>query len=137
MRFRLILLLGLTVAGVVRAQAPLNTPVPLVRVNLAASAGENVLAQSAADRAQEMGFPAVAVELYRGLLARSEGDRARLTLGLASALLDDGRPAEAEQALQGFVGLRGSAWHLRASLAAMQQRKVDAARTELGQVKTD
>ena len=137
MRFRLFLLLGLGTVLVARAQAPLNSPVPLVRVNLGASAGENALALAAADRAQEMGFPAVAVELYRNLLARPEGDRSRLTLGLATALLDDGRAAEAEQALQGFVGLRGAAWHLRAALAAMQQRKVDVARSEVSQIKAD
>ncbi len=84
-----------------------------------------------------MGFPAIATELYRRLLAAPDSDRARLTLGLATALLDDGRAAEAEQVLQGFVGLRGAGWHLRLALAAMQQRKVDLARSELATIKSD
>lgn len=137
MRFRIFPVLLLATATVLCAQAPLNFPVPLVKTVPAASPGDNVVAQAAADRAAEMGFPAVAAELYRGLLAKSAGDRARLTLGLATALLDDGRGAEAEQALQGYVGLRSAAWHLRAALAAMQQRKVDAARVEMAVIRAD
>jgi tetratricopeptide (TPR) repeat protein len=120
-----------------RAQTPLNVPVPLVPAQPAPSPGDNALTLAAADRAAELGFPTVAAELYRRLLAEPEGDRTRLTLGLATALLDDGRAAEAEQVLHGFVGLRGAAWHLRAALAAMQQRKLDVARNELAAIKAD
>ena len=137
MRFRLLPVLLLASAAILRAQAPLNIPVPLVAADHAASPGDNALTLAAADRAAEMGFPTVAAELYRGLLAAPEGDRARLTLGLATALLDDGRAAEAEQALQGFIGWRGAAWHLRAALAAMQQHKLDVARAELAAIKAD
>lgn len=131
------LLLLLASAAVLRAQAPLNPPVPLVSATSVVSPGDNVLALAAAERAAEMGFPAVAAELYRGLLAAPDGDRSRLTLGLATALLDDGRAAEAEQALRGFIGWRGAAWHLRAALAAVQQRKNDVARNELAAIKAD
>lgn len=137
MRFRILPVLLLATAAMLRAQAPLNPPVPLVTVAATVSPGQSVLTLAAADRAEEMGFPAVAAELYRQLLAAPDSDRSRLTLGLATALLDDGRPAEAEQALQGFVGLRNAAWHLRAALAAMQQRKNDVARSELAAIKAD
>ena len=137
MRFRILPVLLLATAVVLRAQAPLYAPVPLVVAARTASAGDNALTLAAADRAAEMGFPAVAAELYRGLLAAPDGDRSRLTLGLATALLDDGRAAEAESALQGYIGWRGAAWHLRMALAAMQQRKVDGARGELAAIKAD
>jgi len=137
MRFRIFPVLLVATATALCAQAPLNSPVPLVKITRTPSPGDNVVAQAAAERAAEMGFPAVAVELYRGLLARSAGDRARLTIGLATALLDDGRGAEAEQALQGYVGIRSPAWHLRMALAAMQQRKVDVARAEMAAIRAD
>lgn len=137
MRFRILPVLLLATAMILRAQAPLFAPVPLVAATRAASPGDNALALAAADRAAEMGFPAVAAELYRKLLAAPDGDRARLTLRLATALLDDGRAAEAEQVLQGYVGWHGAAWHLRAALAALQQRKVDLARGELAAIKAD
>lgn len=134
---RILVLMLLGAAVVLRAQTPLNPPVPLVHLASGPSLGENALTFVAAERAEEMGFPAVAAELYRRLLAAPEADRARLTLGLATALLDDGRPAEAEQALQAQVGLRGAAWHLRAGLAAIQQRKIDVARAEITATRAD
>ena len=100
MRLRTAFVLLPALAGMLRAQAPLNPPVPLSVAAAATSPAENALELAAADRAEEMGFPTVAAGFYRNLLAASAGDRARLTLGLATALLDDGRPAEAEQALQ-------------------------------------
>jgi TolA-binding protein len=84
-----------------------------------------------------MGFPTVAARLYRNLLAAPGGDRGRLTLGLATALLDDGRPAEAEQALQGLIVGRGAAWHLRLALAAAAQQKFALAKTELAAIKPE
>ncbi|MEO6875034.1 MAG: tetratricopeptide repeat protein [Opitutaceae bacterium] len=137
MHFRIFPVLLLAVATTLRAQAPLNAPVPLVKTLRVASPGESALKLAAADRAAEMGFPAIAAELYRQLLDGPNADRARLTLGLVTALLDDGRAADAEHALQGFVGLRGSAWHLRAGLAAMQLRKVEAARAEMTAIKAE
>ena len=134
---RILFPLLLAAAACLRGQAPLNAPVPLLPAAPAVSAGESALALAAADRAQELGFPSVAAELYRGLLAGPHGDRGRLTLGLATALLDDGRPAEAELALQGYTGPRGAAWHLRAALAAAQQQKPAVARAELAAIKAE
>ncbi len=135
MRFRIHPVLLLATAAILRAQAPLNAPVPLVPPVRAASPGESALALAAAERAEEMGFPTAAAALYRGLLAAPAGDRSRLTLGLATALLDDGQAAEAERVLQGFIGMRGPAWHLRAALAAMSQQKLDVVRAELTAIK--
>jgi len=122
-----------------RAQAPeaLNRPVPLTAVStgLAVSPAMATLTLAAAQRAQELGFPATAVELYREALAVPGADRAKLTLGLVTALLDDGRIAEAEGALNGWIGQRGSAWQLRAGLAAAAARKIDAAKAALAAVK--
>jgi outer membrane protein assembly factor BamD (BamD/ComL family) len=89
-----------------------------------------LLQQQAAKHAQELGLPAVAVEIYRGLLAQPGGDRSALTLALATALLDDGRVDEADQVLQGIVAGRGAAWHLRAGLIAAIRRKFDVGRAE-------
>lgn len=115
----------------------LNRPVPLAAASAvtAVSPGAAALTLAAAQRAQELGFPATAVELYRAALAAPSADRATLTLGLVTALLDDGRVAEAESALNGFIGLRGSAWQLRAGLAAVTARKIDAAKAALAAVK--
>ena len=137
MRFRSLSVLLLILSASLRAQAPLNAPVPLVTAKPSASPAEVALALAAADRAQELGFPTVAAGLYRTLLAAPGGDRSRLTLGLASALLDDGRPAEAEKTLQEFVGLHGAAWHLRLALAAAQQQKLAQARIELTAIKAE
>ena len=115
----------------------LNRPVPLAAASAvtAVSPGAATLTLAAAQRAQELGFPATAVELYRAALAAPSADRATLTLGLVTALLDDGRVAEAESALNGWIGLRGSAWQLRAGLAAATARKIDAAKVALAAVK--
>ncbi len=115
----------------------LNRPVPLAAASAATavSPGAAALTLAAAQRAQELGFPATAVELYRTALAAPSADRATLTLGLVTALLDDGRVAEAESALNGWIGLRGSAWQLRAGLAAATARKIDAAKAALAAVK--
>ena len=115
----------------------LNRPVPLAAASAATavSPGAAALTLAAAQRAQELGFPATAVELYRAALAAPSADRATLTLGLVTALLDDGRIAEAESALNGWIGLRGSAWQLRAGLAAVTARKIDAAKAALAAVK--
>jgi TolA-binding protein len=151
MRLRLFFFLPLLAAGSANALEPINLPVPLAPRAAAVSPGEEALTLAAAQRAQEMGLPSVAIGLYRELLAEEAADasspaslRARrgstaasLTLALATALLDDGQAGEAELALRGFAGSRGSAWHLRAGLAAAQLRRVDAARTELAATRVD
>ncbi|MEI8088284.1 MAG: tetratricopeptide repeat protein [Opitutaceae bacterium] len=115
----------------------LNRPVPLAVASAATamSPGMAALTLAAAQRAQELGFPSTAVELYREALAAPNADRALLTLGLVTSLLDDGRVVEAESALNGWIGLRGSAWQLRAGLTAVTARKIDAAKVALAAVK--
>ncbi|MDB6093607.1 MAG: Tetratricopeptide 4 [Verrucomicrobia bacterium] len=137
MRFRFAVVFLATFVGMARAQPPLNPVTPLVRNELSPTPGQNALTLAAADRAQELGFPAIAAGLYRNLLGGSGGDRSRVTLGLATALLDEGLPAQAEAALQAFPGPRGAAWHLRAALAAAQQQKIPAARAEVAAIKAD
>src|SRR5208282_3818189 len=60
MRFRRILLLPLAAASLLRAQEVFYRPVPFGPAPPASSPGENSLARIAADRAQELGFPAIA-----------------------------------------------------------------------------
>jgi len=143
MRFRkllvLIMPLCLVAGAAVRAQEALNPPAPLVGPvqGTAGTPGGGVVTLSAAQRAQELGFPSVAAGIYKKLLAGPNGERAGLTLALVTVLLDDGQPAEAENVLAQFVGLRGAAWHLRAGLAALQLRKVEVARAELAATRVE
>jgi TolA-binding protein len=135
MRFRITLMVLAAVAQV-RAQEALNAPAPLVAAPVAAgSPGGGAVSLAAAQRAQELGFPSAAVALYRQLLAAPGADRAGLTLGLATALLDQGLAAEAEEALNGWAGPRGAAWHLRSGLAAAQRGRMDGAKAALGATK--
>ena len=144
MLIRAFYLLLLAAAVLARAQDPLNLPVPLAPA-AAGSPAQDALTRQATQRAQELGFPTVAAELYRELLARLQGypslprfdpaDRAGLTLALATALLDDNRPGEAERALAGYGGVRDSAWHLREGLAASRLGNLAGAQTELAVIK--
>ena len=122
-----------------RAQGPapaLNRPVPLAAIPAeTGSPGTAALTLTAARRAQELGFPATATELYRVALAQPGADRAALTPGLATALLDDGNAAEAEAALNAAPVRRGSAWQLRAGLAAFQLRKLEPVKAALAAIK--
>ena len=141
MRFRYFLLLPLAATAVLHSQEPLNRAVPFLALSAPASPGDGEMALVAARRAQELGFPALAADLYDQLLARPSGTapsiRPDLTLAFATALLDDDRPAEAEKALEILAGPRGSAWHLREGLAEAVQRRVDAARGELAAVRLE
>ncbi len=142
MRFRKLPLITVwscvAATGGVWAQEPLNPPAPLVRTaEPAVSPGGGAVTLASAQRALELGFPSVAAGIYRQLLAVPGADQAGLTLALVTALLEDGQPAEAEKALQGFVGLRGSAWQLRTGLAAVQLRKVDVARAALAAIRPE
>ncbi|MBC7366043.1 MAG: tetratricopeptide repeat protein [Undibacterium sp.] len=144
MRLRRISFISLTWAVAVttlsRAQgqgpAALNKSVPLVTAAATeTSPGAVAVTMTAALRAQEMGFPATAAGLYRGALTQAGADRAAITLGLATALLDEGNAVEAEAVLNAFVGLRGSAWQLRAGLVSVQLRKIDGAKAAVAGVK--
>ena len=119
----------------VSAQPLLEPPTPLAPASPTASPGTDGLTELAADRAQALGFPEVAAALYRELLAHPGGDRAYLILASATSLLDAGRPEEAEKVLGGFRGPRGSAWHLRAGMAAAERHRLEASKGELASVK--
>lgn len=136
---RLIPILLFSVAASLAAQEPLNAPAPLVSVpgSSPASAGANAETLLAAERAQELGFPSAAAELYRALLAQPGGDRAQLTLSLVTALLDQGEITEAQKTLETYTGLKDAAWHLRAGLVAARLHKFDEARNEIAGLKAD
>jgi TolA-binding protein len=125
-----------------QGQGPLVPAVPLVAAGEAtAVASEASRTLAAAQQAQELGLPSVAVGHYRRLLAApdlSASDRAAVGLALVTALLDGGEIADAEQTLQQLpVPARGSAWHLRAGLIAAYEKRVDAAKTELAAVRRE
>jgi outer membrane protein assembly factor BamD (BamD/ComL family) len=137
MRLSFLLVWPLAASAVLRGQEPLIRPIPFASAPAAPSPGEDAVTALAARQAQELGLPGLAAQLYRGLLAQSgagPASRDELGLALATALLDDNRPAEAEQALRG-VGAQGSAWHLRQALTLAQERKLPEARLELAAVK--
>lgn len=139
MRYRTVFILLLSAAAAaVRAQeAPLHPPAPLVTATATLSPGDEAVTAAAATRAQEMGFPSAAAALYRELLALPDGDRARWTLGLATALLDEGDATAAQAALNGYAGPHGAAWHLRAALAAAQLKNAAQAKAEIAGMKAE
>jgi outer membrane protein assembly factor BamD (BamD/ComL family) len=116
MRFLRFLGWALAASLTVRAAEPLNLPVPFASPP-AASAGSNAITGLAAKQAQQMGLPTIAAALYRQLLSLPGADRQALTLDLATALLDDRRPAEASEILFGLSSGHNAAWHLREALA--------------------
>jgi TolA-binding protein len=132
---------GVLLLAAARAEEPLNPPSPLVSVNQVIAAPGAVLQDLGGARgAQELGIPFLAASLYREVLATpagAGGDRPQLILGLTTALLDAGEISAADEALQSYPGPRGSAWHLRAGLIAVRQKKYDAARSELANIKAE
>jgi outer membrane protein assembly factor BamD (BamD/ComL family) len=131
MRLPAALAATLALAAPLAALEPLNPPVPLISARTEGTPGEFALSAVAAQRAQALGFPSAASTLYRSLLAQPGADIGRLTLALASALLDDGDVAGAGRVLDAYPGPRGAAWHLRAGLVAAQERRADSAKAEL------
>jgi tetratricopeptide (TPR) repeat protein len=110
----------------------LNPPVPLAPVAATApSPGETALEMASALRAQSLGFPSTAVSLYRSMLASAGSDSGRITLALASALLDDGDVPGAAKVLDSYSGPRGAGWHLRQGLVAAHLQRLEQARAEL------
>ena len=114
---------------------------PLVRAGeVKPAAGGWVIREAAAERARQLGFSPAAEALLQELLESPEtpaGEKGHLRLELAGALLDQGRLADAEQALAGFPGPRPAAYHLRAGLIAAYRRQLDAARGEAAQVRVE
>ena len=125
MRLPTALALMLAGSAPLAALEPLNPPAPLSPPPPAASPGEAALALLSAQRAQALGFPSTAVTLYRALIAVPGADTGRLTLALASALLDDGDVAGAGRVLDAYNGPRGAGWHLRAGLVAAHLQRTE------------
>jgi len=121
MRLISILFLSLAATGL-WAQEPLHTPTPLTSGSKlkTISPGSSTLSLLAAQRAQELGFPSAAVLLYQEMLQQTVENREQVSLALVTALLDDGRIAEAKEVLNNFIGLKGPEWKLRAGLVAAQ-----------------
>jgi len=118
------------------------------------SLGEVALDLVAAQRALRLGFPSTAALLYRNLLTEAVGSGegetggsspnasaafpTMLRLGLATALMDDGRFTEAGTVLEEVPeGERGAQWRLRAGLLAAARRDFAEARQLVGSFKAD
>jgi cellulose synthase operon protein C len=127
----------LAVTASMAALEPLNAPVPLAPAPSATSPGEAAFAIVSAERADALGFPSTAVTIYRSLLAAPGADAGRLTLSLASALLDDGDVAGAGRALESYTGQHGAGWHLRMGLVDAHNQRIEQARAELAATRPD
>ena len=122
-------------AGEPRTTPGIVPPVPLVAAVGSGAGAEPGLTLAAARRAQDLGLPSVAADLYRRLRTADAPDPDGLTLALATALIDAGRAEEALTVLEEYRGARGSAWQLRAGLAASHLRRLDAARAAVAAVR--
>jgi TolA-binding protein len=133
-RVRIFFVLWPLAAGSLLAQ--LASPSPLVSEQATAqmAPGAWMLAEQRADAALRNGFPSTAAAGYRDLLRQpampAEGKQ-RITLALVTALLDAAEVPAAETVLQGYLGPRNSAYHLRAGLIAIANGRRDAARAAL------
>lgn len=130
-----VLAAGAVSAGTVPAQDALHPPAPLVRAPGGSSAGMEMVSLAAAQRAQDLGLPGVAADLYRQLRERPGANWDGLSLALATALLDAGRAEDALKVLDEVRGPREAAWRLRAGLAAAQLRRLEQARAEVAAVR--
>ena len=114
---------------------------PLVAAGEARPApGDWIMRDEAAKRALQLGFSPAAEVLLRELLESADTSdpvKNRLGLELTAALLDQGRLADAEQALARIPGARTAAHHLRAGLIAAYRKQAEPARSEAAQVKID
>jgi tetratricopeptide (TPR) repeat protein len=102
--------------------------------------GADLRSLVAARRALELGFPSVAAEIYTELLGslKDKGaERDVLVLELVTARLDEGRMDEAEKALRLFSGVPNAAYHLRAGLIDVRNKRPDAARAALASAKIE
>ncbi len=127
--------LGAVMAAPQLALGALNPPAPLVRAGAGPSAGTAAMSLAAAQRAQDLGMPGIAAEIYRQARELPGSDRGGLSLALATAWLDAGRAEEAEKVLAEIAEPRGAAWHLRAGLTAVHLRRIEAARSELAAIR--
>ena len=102
--------------------------------------GNGFALQISAQRALEMGFPSIAVDLYQRLLndpATKVELRNQLIIDLTTALLEEDRTSEAEVVLQKFIGLPSAAYRLRQALVAMRERRFDDARASVATIAVD
>jgi TolA-binding protein len=119
-----------------------NAPVaPLVATGESRPApGDWIMRDEAAKRALQLGFSPAAEALLKAMLETpgvSDAVKNRLGLELTAALLDQGRLADAEEALGRIPGMRTAAYHLRAGLIAAYRKQTEPARSEAAQVKID
>lgn len=136
---RVLLLLCLLAAG---ARAQIATPSPFASATAAAQTapGGWLVTEGSADRALQSGFPATAALLYRELLADPAlpaEARGRVTLALATALLDGGDAAAAGRELEKYDGPRNAAFLLRAGLLAAHERRNAAAKAMLAELRAE
>jgi len=124
-------LLGSAAGAVLWGQESLIPAVPFAPPPHDVSPAGTSQTRLAAAQAQAIGMPTVAVSLYREALQAPGADRNSLDLALAAALLDAGKPAEAEVALQAAPEHNSAAWHVRRGLALAALRHPDQARAEL------
>jgi hypothetical protein len=116
---------GFALAAALAASAPAQegatSPAPLSRRPAAPAPVATGVTVAAAQRAQDLGLPSIAAQLYRELRDTPGADHGVLSLALATALLDAAEPAEAEKVLGEIPeAQRAAAWRLRAGLAALQ-----------------
>ncbi|HTJ79045.1 MAG TPA: tetratricopeptide repeat protein [Rariglobus sp.] len=142
MSFRtLLIFLLLASAPAMRAADPQAVAAPFVsEAESSVAPCEGLRTFAAARRALELGFPGIAAELFSRLLDTPQPvgeDRNGLVVDLVSALLDDGRTDDAAKALQRYSGLPGAAYHVRAGLIAMRNKKPDVAKAALAAIKPD
>ncbi|MBE7537528.1 MAG: tetratricopeptide repeat protein [Opitutaceae bacterium] len=125
------------------AQTAPGVEAPLVPAQVVQfpEAGRAALHDLAGWRALGLGLPSVAIEVFRAQLAEIQPDaverRNDIALQLATALLDDGRAADVEDALRTFAGPPTDGYHLRLALACIVLKRADEARRELRAVNED
>jgi hypothetical protein len=121
---------------------PAQTPNPLASESAAAAAvpGGWIVAEGRANRAVQAGFPATAAAGYREILAAAGlpvETRQRVTIALATALLDAGELAEAEKILSAYEGPRNAVYQLRVGLLAAAQRRIPPAKLALAAIRAE
>ena len=137
MQFPKLLLLPLFAVAALGAVEPLNPPVGFAPVVAGPSSGEDAITYQSAVLAQAMGFPSTAASLYQDLLKEGVGDRSRITLLLATALMDSGENDQAERVLDALPGSKNASWHLRKALLADAEGRVGSAKSELAGTRLD
>lgn len=134
------MLVLLLAAGSGRAQEPLTLSAPLVSKGGETPPGNGFALQISAQRALEMGFPTIAADMFQRLLdnptTKSEL-RAKLTVDLVTALLDEDRTDEAAVALKKYLGLATPAFRLRQALVAFREQRYDDARATAATITTE